>query len=77
MKKRMRKAVAIAATAAMVGSLPAGGGTAQGGAGGDLHQHRQPMTTSQSAYQSGAPQTYLEARVKKSLTKQQMLLVLM
>ena len=62
MKKRMRKAVAIAATAAMVGSLPAGG---------------QPMTTSQSAYQSGAPQTYLEARVKKSLTKQQMLLVLM
>jgi len=25
MKKRMRKAVAIAATAAMVGSLPAGG----------------------------------------------------
>ena len=26
MKKRMRKAVAIAATAAMVGSLPAGGG---------------------------------------------------
>ena len=65
MKKRMRKAVAIAATAAMVGSLPAG------------LQHRQPMTTSQSAYQSGAPQTYLEARVKKSLTKQQMLLVLM
>ena len=67
MKKRMRKAVAIAATAAMVGSLPAGGQL----------QHRQPMTTSQSAYQSGAPQTYLEARVKKSLTKQQMLLVLM
>jgi len=60
MKKRMRKAVAIAATAAMV-----------------QLQHRQPMTTSQSAYQSGAPQTYLEARVKKSLTKQQMLLVLM
>ena len=27
MKKRMRKAVAIAATAAMVGSLPAGAGT--------------------------------------------------
>jgi len=65
MKKRMRKAVAIAATAAMVGSLPAGAVTAQ------------PMTTSQSAYQSGAPQTYLEARVKKSLTKQLMLLVLM
>ena len=59
MKKRMRKAVAIAATAAMVGSLPAG------------------AVTAQSAYQSGAPQTYLEARVKKSLTKQQMLLVLM
>ena len=67
MKKRMRKAVAIAATAAMVGSLPAG----------VQLQHRQPMTTSQSAYQSGAPQTYLEARVKKSLTKQLMLLVLM
>ena len=29
MKKRMRKAVAIAATAAMVGSLPAGAVTAQ------------------------------------------------
>ena len=66
MKKRMRKAVAIAATAAMVGSLPAGAVTAQAA-----------DDTSQSAYQSGAPQTYLEARVKKSLTKQQMLLVLM
>ena len=30
MKKRMRKAVAIAATAAMVGSLPAGAVTARG-----------------------------------------------
>ena len=66
MKKRMRKAVAIAATAAMVGSYRQ-----------VQLQHRQPMTTSQSAYQSGAPQPYLEARVKKSLTKQLMLLVLM
>ena len=65
MKKRMRKAVAIAATAALVVYRLV------------QLQHRQPMTTSQSAYQSGAPQTYLEARVKKSLTKQQMLLVLM
>ena len=62
MKKRMRKAVAIAATAAMVGSLPMGAVTAQ--------------TTSQSAYQSGAPQTYLEARVRKSSTKRLMLLAL-
>ena len=68
MKKRMRKAVAIAATAANKGFLTSA----------EVQlQHRQPMTTSQSAYQSGAPQTYLEARVKKSLTKQQMLLVLM
>ena len=65
MKKRMRKAVAIAATAAMVGSLPAGAVTAQAA--------DDDITIGVSNWSS----TYLEARVKKSLTKQQMLLVLM
>ena len=66
MKKRMRKAVAIAATAAMVGSLPAGAVTAQAA--------DDDITIGVSIWSS---QMYLEARVKKSLTKQQMLLVLM
>ena len=58
MKKRMRKAVAIAATAAMVGSLPMSAVTTQA-ADDDIT----------IGVPSGAPQTYLEARVKRSIDK--------